>query len=259
MKQYIIDAFTDKVFKGNPAAVCVADKFPDEKIMQNIAAENNLSETAFAVKENNKYHIRWFTPKSEIDFCGHATLAASFILFNYYEQNCDSLELYGKIGDFTVSREGKLIKMYFPAYRLEHTEITDTMIEALGTIPLAAYRDRDIMFVLRDEREVLDLQPDIALLKQLDGACIIVTAKGTEYDCVSRVFAPKYGISEDPVTGSSHCMIAPYWCKRLGKDSIQAFQASERTGRLFCEVCGDRVIISGNAVLFSVNDIVGLE
>jgi len=258
MKQYIVDAFTDKIFSGNPAAVCVLDSFPSEDIMQNIAAENNLSETAFVVKENDRYHIRWFTPKSEIDFCGHATLAAAYILFNYYAQEAESLNLYGQIGEFTAQRSGELIRMEFAAYKLEHIEITDTMIEALGTIPLAAYKDRDILFVLREEDEVRGMQPDMELLSKLDGACVAVTAKGTEYDCVSRVFAPMFGIDEDPVTGSTHCMIAPYWCKRLNKTRITAFQASNRTGILYCDCVGDKAIISGKAALFSINDILGL-
>lgn len=258
MKQYIVDAFTDKIFSGNPAAVCVMNSFPSDDIMQNIAAENNLSETAFVVKENDCYHIRWFTPKSEIDFCGHATLATAYILFNYYAQDTDTLNFYGQIGEFTVRKSGELTRMEFPAYKLEHIEITDMMIEALGTIPLAAYKDRDILFVLRDEEEVRDLQPDMELISKLDGACIAVTAKGTEYNCVSRIFAPRFGIDEDPVTGSTHCMIAPYWSRRLNKPSITAFQASERTGILYCECTDDKVIISGKAALFSINDIVGL-
>ena len=258
MKQYIVDAFTDKIFSGNPAAVCVMNSFPSDDIMQNIAAENNLSETAFVVKENDCYHIRWFTPKSEIDFCGHATLAIAYVLFNYYEQDSDTLNLYGQIGEFTVRRCGELVRMEFPAYKLEHIEITDMMIEALGTIPLAAYKDRDILFVLRDEEEIRDLQPDMELLSKLNGACVAVTAKGTEYDCVSRVFAPKFGITEDPVTGSTHCMIAPYWSKRLNKTNITALQASERTGILYCECTDDKVIISGKAALFSINEIVAL-
>ena len=258
MKQYIVDAFTDKIFSGNPAAVCVLDSFPSEDIMQSIAAENNLSETAFIVKENDRYHIRWFTPKSEIDFCGHATLATAFVLFNFYKRDTVALNFYGQIGEFTVHKSDDLIRMEFPAYELEHIEITDTMIEALGTIPLVAYKDRDILFVLRNEDEVRDLQPDMELISKLDGACVAVTAKGTEYDCVSRVFAPKYGINEDPVTGSTHCMIAPYWSRRLNKPDITAFQASSRNGILYCECIGDTVIIFGNAVPFSINDIVAL-
>ena len=255
MKQYIVDAFTDKLFGGNPAAVCVTDSFPDDKLMQNIAAENNLSETAFAVREDGGYRLRWFAPKGEVDFCGHATLAAAFVLFGFYEQDSESIVFKTAKGSFTAKRRGELIEMDFPAYSLEHIEITDNMIEALGTIPLAAYRDRDITFVLRDEDEVRYLQPDLELLSQLDCACIAVTAKGREHDCVSRVFAPRYGITEDPVTGSAHCMIAPYWCKRLNKSSITAFQASRRTGVLHCEVSGERVKISGSAVLFSAAEI----
>jgi len=255
MKQYIVDAFTDKLFGGNPAAVCVADSFPDDKLMQDIASENNLSETAFAVKDGNSYRLRWFAPKGEVDFCGHATLGAAFVLFGFYEKDSESIVFETAKGRIDVSRRGELIEMDFPAYALEHVEITDSMIEALGAIPLTAYRDLDIMFVLRDEDEVRYLQPDLELLSLLDCACIAVTAKGSEYDCVSRVFAPKYGIPEDPVTGSAHCMIAPYWCRRLGRDSITAFQASLRTGVLNCTACGDRVKISGKAVLFSAADI----
>ncbi len=258
MKQYIVDAFTESVFTGNPAAVCVLDSFPDEQLMQNLAAENNLSETAFAVMENGRYHIRWFTPKSEIDFCGHATLAAAFILFGFFEKDADVLQCFGQTGEFTIRRERELIKMEFPAYKPEHIEITDTMIEALGTIPLAAYKARDIMFVLRDEAEVRDLKPDMALLAKLDCACIAVTAKGSEYDCVSRVFAPAFGINEDPVTGSTHCMIAPYWSRRLNRQNITAFQASARSGILYCECIGEKVIVSGKAALFSINDITAL-
>lgn len=171
MKQYIVDAFTDKIFSGNPAAVCVLDSFPSEEIMQNIATENNLSETAFAVKENDRYHIRWFTPKSEIDFCGHATLAFAFVLFNYHAQDTDILTFYGQIGEFTVHMSDGLIKMEFPAYKLEHIEINETMIDALGTIPLTAYKGRDILFVLRNENEVRDLQLDMELISKLGGAC----------------------------------------------------------------------------------------
>lgn len=255
MKQYIVDAFTDRLFSGNPAAVCVADGFPNDDIMQSIAAENNLSETAFVVKNGEIYRLRWFTPKGEIDFCGHATLAAAFVLFSFYEKDSRYMTFDTAKGRFQVSRRGVLIEMDFPAYGLEHVEITDRMIDALGAIPIAAYRDRDIMFVLRDEDEVRGLQPDLELLSQLDCACVAVTAKGSGYDCVSRVFAPRYGIAEDPVTGSTHCMIAPYWCRRLGKDSITAFQASKRTGVINCTISGDMVKVSGKAVLFSVSDI----
>ena len=255
MRQYIVDAFTDRIFRGNPAAICVMDSFPDDRLMQDIATENNLSETAFAIKSEKCYRLRWFTPKGEIDFCGHATLGAAFVLFSFYEQNSKKIVFETANGNLPIKRSDKLIEMDFPAYRLEHIEITDLMIEALGAVPIAAYRDRDIMFVLRDEDEVQSLHPDIELLSKLDGACIAVTARGRIHDCVSRVFAPRYGITEDPVTGSAHCMIAPYWSKRLNKNSITAFQASSRTGILHCEVRGERVKISGTAVLFSAADI----
>lgn len=256
MRQYIVDAFTDRLFSGNPAAICVTDSFPDDRLMQDIAAENNLSETSFAIKSEKGYRLRWFTPKGEIDFCGHATLGAAFVLFSFYEQNSKKIVFETANGNLPIKRSDELIEMDFPAYRLEHIEITDLMIEALGVVPIAAYRDRDIMFVLRDEDEVQSLHPDIELLSRLDGACIAVTAKGRIHDCVSRVFAPRYGITEAPVTGSAHCMIAPYWSKRLNKSSITAFQASSRTGTLLCEVIGKRVKISGKAVLFSAADIV---
>ena len=255
MKQYIVDAFTDKLFCGNPAAVCIADSFPEDRLMQDIAAENTLSETAFAVRKEGGYGLRWFAPKGEVNFCGHATLAAAFVLFGFYEQESESIVFKTAKGSFTAKRRGELIEMNLPAYALEHIGINDNMIGALGAIPLAAYRDRDIMFVLRDEDEVRYLQPDLEMLAKLDCACIAVTAKGRKHDCVSRVFAPRYGIPEDPVTGSAHCMIAPYWSRRLGRDNITAFQASARTGVLHCEVCGDRVRISGSAVLFSAAEI----
>ena len=255
MRQYIVDAFTDRLFRGNPAAICVMDSFPDDRLMQDIATENNLSETAFAIKSEKGYRLRWFTPKGEIDFCGHATLGAAFVLFSFYEQNSKKIVFETANGNLPIKRSDELIEMDFPAYRLEHIEITDLMIEALGVVPIAAYRDRDIMFVLRDEDEVQSLHPDIELLSKLDGACIAVTARGRIHDCVSRVFAPRYGITEDPVTGSAHCMIAPYWSKRLNKNSITAFQASSRTGILHCEVRGERVKTSGTAVLFSTADI----
>ena len=256
MKQYIIDTFTDKLFSGNPAAVCIADSFPDDDLMQNIALENNLAETAFIVKNDNAYNIRWFTPMGEIDFCGHATLAAAFVLLNYYEKDLEKITFESVKGSYDVQRNGELIEIDFPAYDLKRLEVTERMIEALGAIPMAAFKDKDIIFVLRNEGEVCHLNPDMAALGSLDCTCIAITAKGIEYDCVSRVFMPKYGIDEDAVTGSVHSMIAPYWSRRLDKTSITAFQASDRTGVLYCTVGeDDRVKIAGKAVLFAVSDI----
>lgn len=255
MKQYTVDAFTDEFFKGNPAAVCVMDEWISDELMQKIAKENNLSETAFAVKEGECYHLRWFTPKSEIDFCGHATLGTSFVIANYVEPDCKKIRYTTLSGEMSVEVNGDVFVMDFPRYKLIPVEVTDDMANAVGVRPVAAFRDRDLLLVLDSEKEVYDLKPDLAALEELDGVCIAVTAKGSQYDCVSRVFVPKLDIPEDPVTGSTHCMIAPYWAEKLGKNSITAFQASERSGVLFAQVCGERVKISGKAVLFAVADV----
>lgn len=255
MRQYIVDAFTDELFKGNPAAVCVMKEWISDELMEKIAKENNLSETAFTVKEDNSYHLRWFTPKSEINFCGHATLGTSFIISNFIEPNCSSIKYTTLSGDMSVGVKDGLFTMNFPRYKLTPVKVTEAMVKALRVTPSAAYLDRDLMMVLDSEREIFELNPDFEALRELDGLCIAVTAKGTEYDCVSRVFAPDLNIPEDPVTGSTHCMIAPYWTERLGKNSITAFQASERTGVMYAEVCGERINISGRAVLFGVSEI----
>lgn len=255
MKQYTVDAFTEELFKGNPAAVCVMDKWISDELMQKIAKENNLSETAFAVKEGECYHLRWFTPNSEIDFCGHATLGTSFVIANYVEPGCKTIRYTTLSGKMSVEVKDGVFVMDFPRYKLNPAEVTSEMADAIGAQPIAAFRDRDLLLVLESEDEVKALKPDQERLAALDGVCIAVTAKSSQYDCVSRVFAPKLNIPEDPVTGSAHCMIAPYWAEKLGKKSITAFQASERSGVLFAEVCGERVKISGKAVLFSAADI----
>lgn len=255
MRQYIIDAFTEELFKGNPAAVCVMSEWISDGLMRNIARENNLSETAFAVKEGGEYRLRWFTPGSEIDFCGHATLAAAFVIANYIETGCKKIRFSTLAGALNIEVGNGVFTMDFPRYGLNPVEVTDAMEKALGVRPAAAFLDRDLLAVLGSEEEVFGLKPDLAAMRELDGVCIAVTAKGTEYDCVSRVFAPELNIPEDPVTGSTHCMIAPYWAERLGKSAVTAFQASERTGVLFAEVCGGRVRISGNAVLYGISEI----
>lgn len=255
MRQYIVDAFTDRLFSGNQAAVCVLDRWIPDDLMQNIARENNLSETAFTVKEGDNYHLRWFTPGGEIDFCGHATLGTSFVLFNYYCKDQEEITFHAQIGEIRVTRNGDTFEMVFPAYHLNPVEVTEEMTAALGARPLEAYMDRDLLLVMENETVVKNLKPDQEKLKLLKGLCIGVTAKGAEYDCVSRVFAPELSIPEDPVTGSTHCMIVPLWAERLGKDTIVAYQASERTGVLYAQMEGDRVKIAGKAVLYSVADI----
>lgn len=255
MKQYIVDAFTDKVFSGNQAAVCVLETWIEDELMQNIATENNFSETAFAVAENDGYHLRWFTPAGEIDFCGHATLGTAFVLLNYYCKNEKSIRFFTQIGEITVNRNGDMYEMDFPAYKRNKISVTDEMAQAIGVRPAEAYLDRDLLLVLDSEEAVIKLKPNQEKMKKLDGLCIAVTAEGKRFDCVSRVFAPELDVAEDSVTGSTHCMIAPYWSDRLGKTDITAFQASKRTGVLHCKVMGKRVIISGKAVLYAVADI----
>ena len=255
MRQFIVDAFTEKIFSGNPAAVCVVEKFPPEELMLNIARENNLSETAFAVKDKNFYRLKWFTPAVEVDFCGHATLATAFVILTQVEKYLPVVEFETLSGCFTVERKGNLFEMNFPAYKLKKIPVTAKMQDAINAKILAAYLDRDLLMVLESAEAVEKLAPDFDKLKNLDGLIQAVTAADENFDCVSRVFAPKIKIAEDPVTGSTHCMIAPYWSERLGKDKITARQASSRGGVLQCEVLGERVKISGSAALFAVADL----
>ena len=259
MKQYIVDAFTDRLFSGNQAAVCVMDRWISDDLMQNIAKENNLSETAFTVKEADGYRLRWFTPAGEIDFCGHATMGTSFVLLNYYLPDEDKIIFYTQVGKLTVYRRGDTIELDFPAYKHIPIPVTQEMEDAICTKILEAYRDRDLMLVLHDEDAVKNLTPNHEKLAKLNGVCIAVTAQSKNYDsgydCVSRVFAPELSIPEDPVTGSTHCMIVPYWAEKLGKNEIIAYQASERSGVLYSKLEGDRVKIAGKAVLFSVAEL----
>lgn len=259
MKQYIIDAFTNQVFHGNPAAICVMEKWPDEKFMMNLAMENNLSETAFIVKEEIGYHLRWFTPTCEVGLCGHATLASGFTLLNFYEQSKDSVTFHTLAGQLTVSRKNNKYEMQFPNIPLERVKVTTEMIEALGTIPLDAWmgKDLDLICILQDADQVKNYLPDAELLKKLPGRMVHITAPGFDgYDCCSRCFGPKIGILEDPVCGSAHCQIIPYWAKRLGKDIINAWEASARGGYLQGEIVNENtIIIRGEAVLFAQSDI----
>lgn len=255
MKQYIVDAFTDKLFSGNQAAVCVMDEWISDALMQNIAIENNLSETAFVVQEGAGYHLRWFTPGGEIDFCGHATLATAFVLFTYHCKDAESIHFHTQVGSLVVKHRSDLFEMDFPVYRLNPVAVTEEMEIALGVRPKEAYLDRDLLLVLDNEEAVKQLHPDIEKLEQLPGLCIGVTARGADYDCVSRVFAPKLKIAEDPVTGSTHCMIIPFWAERLGKKELDCLQASARSGVLHGELDADRVRIAGKAVLYSIAEL----
>ena len=252
MRQYIVDAFADRVFEGNPAAVCVLDRWPEEDRMMRITRENNLSETAFAVPEGEGYRLRWFTPSGEIDLCGHATLAAAFVITEFISPGLDVVLFDTLSGRLTVRKRGELLEMDFPAYQLKRLEVTDQITEALGARPSEVWRARDLLCVFEDPETVIRLEPDQEKLKELKGALMQVTAPGSgELDCVSRSFAPKMGVPEDPVCGSGHCHIIPYWAARTGRREFTARQASPRGGTLYCRLEGDRVILAGRAALYA--------
>lgn len=256
MKYYIVDAFAQKVFEGNPAGVCVLEKWLPDEIMQNIAAENNLSETAFAVKTGEDYHLRWFTPKSEIDLCGHATLATAYIITNFYEKDREVIHFKTLSGELSVLKKGEYYEMDFPSRMPEPFGLTEEMVEALGIKPKETYLGRDLMFVLEKEEDVQYAKPDFSKLKELPhGLGVLITAKGETCDFVSRCFFPKLQVNEDPVTGSAHCQFIPYWRERLQKDEMTAKQLSKRGGTLYCRDFKDRVKLSGTAVLYAVADI----
>lgn len=256
MKQYIIDAFTDKVFAGNPAAVCLPETWPEDSIMQSIAMENNLSETAFAVSEGpSRYHLRWFTPGGEIDLCGHATLATAFAITRFAEPDCTHIEFDTMSGVLTVDKKGDLFEMNFPAYELKKVPVTDLMEEVFGARPSEAYLARDLVCVFDDEQTVRNMHPDFEKMKQLDGLVVNVTAAGKDFDCVSRSFAPKLNVSEDPVCGSGHCHILPYWQAKTGKNELTAYQASRRGGTIYARLEDGRCYLSGKAALFAEAEI----
>lgn len=259
MRQYVVDAFTDQVFGGNPAAVCILDAWLDEKIMLDITRENNLSETAFAVKTGKNYHLRWFTPGGEIDLCGHATLATAYVIMNFYEKDLQVVRFNTLSGELVVNRRGDIYELDFPIYDLKPIELTDELsrqlVEALGRTPKEVYIARDLLCVYDDEEFIKNARPDLDKIKELDGLLVHITADGSEYDCVSRSFAPKLSVAEDPVCGSGHCHIVPYWSEKLGKDKIVAFQASRRSGVLYCEKKEDRLLMGGKAALYSTAEI----
>ncbi|MCO5526722.1 PhzF family phenazine biosynthesis protein [Enterococcus faecalis] len=249
---YIVDAFAEEVFKGNPAAVYVLEKWLPEAVMQNIAIENNLSETAFTVKEGKSYALRWFTPEREIDLCGHATLATAFVLFNYYSVAEETLHFTSQSGPLAVTKKEEYYYLDFPYILPERIPILPEYEVALGAKIYEAYLGRDLFFVLKNEETVAKITPDFSALKALDlGVGVIVTAPGDSVDFVSRTFFPKLRINEDPVCGSAHANLIPYWGKRLNQTTLSAYQVSPRGGFLTCEVKENRVIIGGTAKLFA--------
>lgn len=251
MTLYQIDAFTDKLFGGNPAAVIPLDSWPSDQLMQSIAAENNLAETAFIVSEGEDFSIRWFTPGVEIDLCGHATLATAFVIFNELNYQHDQIRFHSKSGLLTVTRDGDWLSLDFPVDPYHQVELSETINNCSSATILEAYKGRrDFMLVLENQDALINSSFDQMAILQLGHCGLIVTAPGEDVDFVSRFFAPAYAVPEDPVTGSSHCTLTPYWAKRLGKNSLTARQLSARGGNLKCILKGDRVSISGKAVMY---------
>lgn len=252
LTQYVADAFTDRLFGGNPAAVCPLDRWPPDALMQQIAIENNLSETAFVLPEGEHFRLRWFTPGGEIDLCGHATLATAYVLLTQLGVRRDPLVFLTRSGRLSVRQRGTLLEMDFPAYPLTPVPVTDAMAEAFGVRPREAYLGRDLLCVFDSAETVRALSPDLDRLRGLEGLLQHATAAGDgQFDCVSRSFAPKLDVPEDPVCGSGHCHIVPYWADKLGKDTLLAYQASRRGGILHCRLEGDRVTLAGESVLFA--------
>ena len=249
---YQVDAFTSEIFSGNPAAVCLLDAWIDDRRLQSIAAENNLSETAFLVRAKDDFDLRWFTPVTEVALCGHATLASAFVQFVCRKWGGDAIRFSTRrSGQLVVTKHGDVLEMDFPA-RPAHAETPpDGLGELLGVTPGRVLRsEEDLMVVLDSEKAVVQARPDFVKLETLDCRGMIITARGDRSDFVSRFFAPRVGIPEDPVTGSAHCVLIPYWSKVLGKKELHALQVSKRGGELFCGDAGERVRIAGKAALY---------
>jgi PhzF family phenazine biosynthesis protein len=259
MQYFVVDAFADKLFRGNPAGVCLLEEWLDSETMQKIAAENNLAETAFLVKRADYYDLRWFTPEAEVDLCGHATLASAFVIRNFVDKTHGTLCFNTKSGLLKVIKKEDLFEMDFPARKPIPTKVTTQIAKAMGLPVLEAFAARDLLLLVENEQLIRSCAPDFALLKQIEGYLgIILTAKGDNVDFVSRFFAPAIGIPEDPVTGSAHSTLIPFWSQRLGKDKMIAQQLSKRGGTLFCENCGERVKIAGKAVLYLQGEIMAV-
>ena len=265
MQYQVIDVFTDELFGGNSAGVCLLDSWLPEAAMQSIAAENRLSETAFLVKRDGYYDVRWFTPTIEVSLCGHATIASSFVLFEDYEKDADSLVFKSKSGTHPVSRESDLYYLDFPAMPATPWPIYPAIVKSFGFKPSAAFMAMDYMVLVDSEETLRNLRPDFAVLKQLAdeaesgtgdfGVIVTSTCTGCDCDYVSRFFAPSAGIDEDPATGRAQCSLAPFWSKELGKAKLIAKQLSQRGGLLFCEDRGERVRIGGHAVRYMRGEI----
>ena len=253
---YQIDAFAGRLFGGNPAAVVVLDAWLPDDTLQSIAAENNLAETSFVIPRTDVSPLRWFTPTVEMDLCGHATLAAGHVLFTYHYLTLKHLSFSTCSGTLAVSRVGDLLSLDFPARPGKAVEVSDALTLALGAKPREVFMARDLLAVFDTEAQILALRPRFELIAALDTFAVIVSAPGSDADFVSRFFAPRAGIPEDPVTGSAHCTLVPYWAERLGKQKLTAKQLSARRGELVCELQGDRVAIAGRAVEYLRGEII---
>ncbi len=255
IRQYQVDAFASRVFEGNPAAVCPLDDWLEDSILQAIAEENNLSETAFFVRSAKGYELRWFTPVREVDLCGHATLATAHVIFEELGHTGTDITFETRSGELFVRKDKGLLQMDFPAHPSKPCETIELLAEGLVRQPVEMLEADDYLAIFEREEDILAIKPDHALLSRLGLRGVIVTAPGKDVDFVSRFFAPKYGIPEDPVTGSAHCTLTPYWAARLGKTNLTARQLSRRGGRLTCELREGRVLISGSAVTFMKGEI----
>jgi len=259
MKQkiYQVDAFANEVFTGNPAAVCPLNEWPSDNIMQKIAMENNLAETAFYIKENDRYLLRWFTPATEVDLCGHATLAAAYVLFNCEGHDSDTIHFFSpRSGNLTVKKQGDLLTLNFPTDIYNSVELTKGLTDGFNIMPQLAFKGKtDYMLIFENEQQIKSLTPRLDIVNKLDARGIIVSAKGDEADFVSRFFAPQVGVNEDPVTGSAHTTLIPYWANVLQKDELTAIQLSDRKGYLKCRYLADRVEIGGKGQLYLIGEI----
>lgn len=256
LKIYQIDAFSDTVFGGNPAAVVPLQTWLSDELMQKIAAENNLAETAFYIPEDDKFHIRWFTPAIEVDLCGHATLATAYTIFQYENYAKSLIEFNSRSGILSVEKQGDLLELDFPADNLQAAETPQALIDGLGVTPKETFRGiSDYLLILENESAVKALKPDFRKIGEVACRGIIVTAKGDEVDFVSRFFGPQAGVDEDPVTGSAHTTLTPYWAKTLQKNTLSARQISARGGNLTCQLIGNRVKIAGKAAPYLIGEI----
>ena len=253
-----VDAFTSHLFGGNPAAVCLLDQWLDDLLMQSIAAENNLAETAFVVRNNDHFQIRWFTPTVEVDLCGHATLASACVIFNHTDFQLEEIIFDSpRSGELKVKKDGRKLFLNFPADEFSRCENLPEITKGIGVSPLEVYKGKtDYMAVLASEEEVQNIEPDFVTIEKLDARGLIVTAPGNNVDFVSRFFGPQSGVNEDPVTGSAHTTLTPYWSQKLGKDTLIAKQISKRGGTLDCRFAGSRVFIGGEAQLYLTGEIV---